>query len=308
MEISTTVTHMRVASRGAAVALVLSMAFALPAIAGEKPSRLQPTRIASIGDSITQAFDSAFILSNPSESWVNGYFGLLEDLFGFTDVNSHNQRADAAFGVTSNVNGSENGADIADMAAQAGAILASDPYYVTVELGGNDVCKGDFQSLRSPLDYALDFLDGVMVLDPSLMGGSGGLTPGATVQVASIPDVKQLYDVGKDQQGALGIDCETIWLGTLIGFPCVTMLSPFGTEQSRLAVQRLNLAYNQVLSFVVDIARNASQDVYWEYTWAVWNHQIQGNEISSIDCFHPSSAGQRTISEVVWSDGPFAAF
>jgi len=287
---------------------MLVVASAPAAFGGEKPPRLQPTRIGSIGDSITQAFDSGFILSNPSESWVNGYFGFLEDLLGFEDVNSHNQRADAAFGVDSNVNGSENGADMADMVAQATALLSTDPYYVTVELGGNDVCQDDFASLPSPLDYVLDFIDGVMVLDPGLMGGAGGLTPGATVQVASVPDVKQLYDVGIDQQGALGIDCETIWLGTLIGFPCTTMLTPFGNEESRRTVQRLNLAYNQVLEIVVNIVRDASQDVYWEYTWSVWNHQIQPNEISSIDCFHPSSDGQRTISELVWSDGPFAAF
>jgi hypothetical protein len=40
----------------------------------------------------------------------------------------------------------------------------------------------------------------------------------------------------------------------------------------------------------------------------VWNCQVQGSDISSIDCFHPSSDGQRALSEGTWADGPFSAF
>jgi lysophospholipase L1-like esterase len=276
--------------------------------AGELPPRLQPTRIHSIGDSITVAFDSNFLFINPSESWVNGYYGVDEELYGFEDVYSHSQRADAAFGVVSNVNGGRSGEGMAGMWMQALGAVSTTPYYVTVELGGNDVCRDSAFDVPMPRDVALDFLDGVLMLDPSIVGFPGGLTPGATVYVASIPDVKQLYDVAKDQTGLFGLDCETIWLTTTIGFPCGSMLAPYNTEATRLAVQAANYEYNRLLEIVVDMVVPLSSNVYWEYTWSVWNHPVQGNEISSIDCFHPSSDGQRALSEITWSDGPFSAF
>jgi lysophospholipase L1-like esterase len=273
-----------------------------------KPERLQPTRIHSIGDSITTAFDSNFILENPSESWVNGFFGFFQQLFGFENVKSHNQRADAAFGVTSNVNGSVNGADMNDMDVQAVSALGSTPFYVTVGLGGNDICQDSASQVPAPLDYILDYIDGVFVLDPGIWGQPGGLTPGATIYTVSVPDIKQLYDVGKDQTGLFGFDCEAIWTTTLIGFPCGSMLSPLNTEQDRLALQAVNLRYNLFLRAVTNAVNNASPNVYWEFTMALWNLQIQGDDISSIDCFHPSSDGQRKASAVTWANGPFSAF
>ena len=53
---------------GAGFAL-FGLAFASSAVA-EKPARLQPTRIASIGDSITRAFDSNLILVMPSSIFL----------------------------------------------------------------------------------------------------------------------------------------------------------------------------------------------------------------------------------------------
>lgn len=273
-----------------------------------KPNRLQPTRIYSVGDSITRAFDSNYILDNLSESWANGYYGFWEWLLGKENVNSHNQRADSAFGVNSNVVGAVNGADMDDMDVQAAAGLGNNPYYVTVELGGNDICQDNASQVPDPLTYIYDYIDGIFVLDPGIWGVGGGLTGGSTVYTASVPDIKQLYDVGKNQTGALGLDCEIIWLGTYIGFPCGSMLSPGNSEADRLALQAINLQYNQYLDIVSAQANALSQSVYWDFTWEVWNTAIQGNDISSIDCFHPSSDGQEKLAQATWADGPFSAF
>jgi len=290
------------------VLIFLAAVLVAPIRAEAKPNRLQPTRIGSIGDSITTAFDSNFIGENQSESWVNGFFGFWQWLFGFKNVNSHNQRADVAFGVSSNVNGGVDGADMGDMATQAAAALGSTPYYVTVELGGNDICQDSISQVPTPTEYVLNYIDGIFALDPGIWGQSGGLTPGATVYTNSVPDIKQLYDVGKNQTGLFGLDCQTIWLGTLIGFPCGSMLSPLNSEADRLALQATNLAYNQMLASVTPQANALSPNVYWDFSWAVWNHQVLGNEISSIDCFHPSSDGQSALAADSWAGGPFAAF
>ncbi len=273
-----------------------------------KPPRLQPTRIYSIGDSITRAFDSNGIGDNLSESWASGYFGFWEWLFGYENVDSHNQRADDAFGVNSNVVGAVNGADMDDMDGQAAGGLGSTPYYVTVELGGNDICQDSIAQVPDPLTYIYDYIDGIAVLDPSVWGVAGGLTGGATVYTASVPDIKQLYDVGKNQTGIFGLDCEAIWLLTYLGFPCGSMLSPGTSEAQRLALQATNLGYNQYLDIISNAANNLSSKVYWDYTWEVWNYQVQGGDISSIDCFHPSSDGQEALAAATWADGPFSAF
>jgi len=75
-----------------------------------------------------------------------------------------------------------------------------------------------------------------------------------------------------------------------------------------LALQATNLQYNQYLDIIANAANNISPNLYWDYTWSVWNIQFQGNDISSIDCFHPSSSGQTTAAAVSWADGPFSAF
>jgi len=76
-----------------------------------------------------------------------------------------------------------------------------------------------------------------------------------------------------------GIDCETIWLATLIGFPCGSMLSPLNTEQNRLALQLINLQYNYLLFVVGDLLDTYSPNVYWDFSWAPWAYQIQGDDI-----------------------------
>jgi len=77
-----------------------------------------------------------------------------------------------------------------------------------------------------------------------------------------------------------GIDCETIWLATLIGFPCGSMLSPLNTEQNRLALQLINLQYNYLLFVVGDLLDTYSPNVYWDFSWAPWAYQIQGDDTS----------------------------
>ena len=189
------------------------------------------------------------------------------------------------------------------LASTAVLLLGGGPVLLLWNEGGRTVQGALLSSDRMAL-----FFDGIFVLDPGIWGQAGGLTPGATVYTNSVPDIKQLYDVGKNQTGLFGLDCETIWLGTLIGFPCGSMLSPFNSEADRLALQATNLAYNQMLASVAPQANALSPNLYWDFSWAVWNHAVQGNEISSIDCFHPSSDGQRALAAESWADGPFGAF
>ena len=275
-----------------------------------KPPRLQPTRIYGIGDSITQAYDSNFLFLNLPESWVNGFHGSSEASQGFVDVNSHNQRLANAFGVEINVMGASAGVGMGEMAGQALAASTVQPNYVTVMLGGNDICRNSPADVPTSLAFALDYIDGVAGLDPGIFGVAGGLPPGSTVYTAAVPDVKQLYEVGMSQSGLFGLDCTTLWDFDLFGltFPCGSMLSSSRTEAERLQLQSLNSEYNVFLAALSEALDAISENVYWQFTWTVWTHPVQANEISGIDCFHPSSQGQAVLSEITWADGPFSAF
>lgn len=264
-----------------------------------KPARLAPLRLYAIGDSISTAFDAWLPADNPALSWVNGYHGSFEELFGIPDIQSHNQRITAAYGSggRKNVSRAENGARWEDALDQAQDVAAKAPTYVTILLGGNDVCRDSIEDLPPVAEIqghvvaTLDFLD-------------LALPTGATVLVAGIPDLKRLYEVARDEKSLLGIDCEEIWATPVLGFPCGSMLSPDNSESDRLFVQSLNFAYNDAIRAAV-VARNAnSRRAYYRFV-DLESVPFGGDDISSIDCFHPSDEGEALLSEVIWSAGPF---
>ena len=136
----------------------------------------------------------------------------------------------------------------------------------------------------------------------------GNLPNGATVQVVAIPDVKRLSDIGQDKT-ALGIvDCEVLWALTVLGFPCGSMLSPFNSEADRLYVQSRNAGYNAILESVTveKAAQNPGKVI--SYTDVTFTEPFLEEDISNIDCFHPSWRGERTLSREIWNQGPFRDF
>jgi lysophospholipase L1-like esterase len=279
--------------------VVLATLLSAPRCGRGKPPRLDPIRLYSIGDSITRAFDAYGIGDNVAVSWVNGFHGFWEELFGVPDIYSQSQRITDVYGSAgrSNVIAAQNGARWDDALNQAQDVVSEDPTYVTIMLGGNDVCRDSIGQLPSDAEIqghvqaTLDFLDLT-------------LSAGATVLVVGIPDVKLLYDVALAEKGLLGISCEDIWTTTALGFPCGSMLSPSNTEADRLFVQSRNFAYNDVIEIEVSVKNATSRRVYYHFLDAE-SVAFTGDHISSIDCFHPSAEGQELLSELTWSQGPF---
>lgn len=266
-----------------------------------KPQFLEPTRLYSIGDSITTAFDSWLVGDNEAVSWVNGFHGWWQDFLGVPDIDAHNQRIDAAYGESgrTNVMAAENGARWDDALEQAQGIAAEAPTYVTVMLGGNDVCRDEIADLPADEEIRGHVRATLQVLNRDLPAG-------ATVLVVGIPDVKRLYEVGLTQGGLLGIDCEDIWATTALGFPCGSMLSPDNTEEDRLYVQSRNFAYNDIIELETSAWNAASNRVHFRFFDAELV-PFTGDDISSIDCFHPSADGQELISALTWQVLPFGS-
>jgi len=283
------------------LAFVIVALGAASATAGLLPGQATPKKLYSNGDSITRAFDANVPADNLNNSWVNGYYGFWEQLFGLPNVKAHNQRITANFGSSgrTNVIAAVNGARIDDLATQASGAAGRGVTYATVMLGGNDVCRDSIADLPTDAQIEADFRAGMATLLAQLPSN-------ATIQVVGIPNIKRLYDIGKNKT-ALGIaDCEVLWAATVLGFPCGSMLSPFNSEADRLYVQSRNVGYNTILRNVT-LQLDAANPEFLFYADA-YSFNFVENEISNIDCFHPSWRGERTLSREIWNQGPFRDF
>jgi lysophospholipase L1-like esterase len=279
----------------------LAAVLASPTLALE-PGQSTPKRLYTNGDSITRGFDADLPLDNLNASWVNGYFGFWEWLFGLPNVKSHNQRISANFGSSSRKNwiAAENGARVDDLASQASGAAGRNVTYSTVMLGGNDVCRDSIADLPTDAEFETNVRSG---LDTLL----GNLANGSTVQVVAIPDVKRLYDIGVDKTALGVVDCQVLWALTVLGFPCGSMLSPFNSEADRLYVQSRNEGYNDILESVANEKAAQHPGKFISYTNVTFEEPFLEEDISNIDCFHPSWRGERKISDGTWDDGPFQA-
>jgi hypothetical protein len=47
---------------------------------------------------------------------------------------------------------------------------------------------------------------------------------------------------------------------------------------------------------------------YYHFTNAPFNYDFAPSQVSNFDCFHPSATGQRDLSQLLWSSGPFSAY
>jgi lysophospholipase L1-like esterase len=288
-------------TRSTLVAIV-GFTWAAGAALALQPGQVAPKTLYSNGDSITRAFDADFPADNLNVSWVNGYYGFWERLFGLPNVKSHNQRISANFGSSGRKNyiAAVNGARVDDLSAQAAGAAGKGVTYSTVMLGGNDVCRDSIADLPTDAEFQANVSAGLDTLLASMATGT-------TVQVVAIPDVKRLYDVGQDKE-ALGIaDCEVLWAATVLGFPCGSMLSPFNSEADRLYVRSRNIGYNTILANVTAQKQAQHSGKFISFTNAPFTYAFAENEISNIDCFHPSWRGERALSKGTWDSGPFAA-
>jgi lysophospholipase L1-like esterase len=258
-----------------------------------EPGQSPPTRLYSIGDSLTRATNANLPGDNLNDSWVNGYYGFWEGLFGLPNVNSHNQRITAQFGSSGRRNwiAAQNGARVQDMAAQAAPVALLGVNYATVMLGGNDVCRKSLVDLPTDPEFEANVRNGLSTL-------LNGLPNGATALVVSIPNVRALHDLGLSKT-ALGItSCPTLWKLTSL---CDSMLSQNNTELDRQYVQSRNIGYNGILQRVTAELAASYPGKFVRFSVAGYQLPAAQEQISDLDCFHASWQGQRALSALTWA-------
>jgi lysophospholipase L1-like esterase len=255
--------------------LILAAAALLQAPAAAAAPPL-PTSMAAIGDSITRATDvCCWYGDHPAQSWSTGG-GL------FDGIQSHYERIRAGQPAISgrNYNDARAGAKMRDAAAQAQTAVGQGARYVTVLMGGNDVCTDSVSTMTSVSDFRAQFSSTMNVL--------AGLPAGSHVFVASIPNVYQLWALFHNDPAA-----QFVW--TVAGI-CQSLLSPFNTEQDRQAVLARVQELNQVLAEVCSQYATCRFD-----DLAVFNYRFTTGQVSRLDYFHPSLSGQSTLASITWA-------
>ena len=261
------------------VAVLAAVVLVKAHTAGAAPDRL-PDSIAAIGDSISQAANPDLLhigLSNPAHSWSTGNHPM-------DAIDSHYERILARNGEVAgrNFNQSVSGARMKDAPAQAEAVARQGAEYVTVLMGGNDVCASSKEAMTPMADYESAFRQTMDVLTTGLSA--------APIYVVSVPDVYRLWNVHRLNPVAV-----TAWDWFKI---CQSMLARSNTEADRQLVRNRNIDYNRVLRRVcADYVQCRYDDD------RVFDYRFSAVDVSTVDYFHPSAVGQRNLAEITWRAG-----
>lgn len=241
-----------------------------------------PTAMAALGDSITQALMTCSSLSGcPVNSWSTG---------SAASVPSHAKQ----LGIlpAKAFNDSVSGAKASALPAQATKAVGQAAGYVTIEIGANDACAKTVAAM-TPVGKVGDGAAGTFATSISTALATLAASPSQPqIFVASIPSLKQLYEVNKSSSSA-----RFTW--TVLGI-CQSMLaSPTSTKQTdldrRIAVQAQVDAYNAVLADV------CSKTPRCRFDATVATTVFVASDISTRDYFHPSLAGQVKLAQNTWA-------
>ena len=263
----------------AAVALALTLIG--PALDANAQEHL-PNSMAALGNSITRGYNSGPLpyQDNPTYSWSTGTN---------PNVRSHYLRILEAKPAIAgkNFNDARSGAKMADLAGQAAVANAQRVDYITILIGGNDVCA----SSESAMTPVATFRDQFQTAMNELAAGS----PKAKVYVVSIPDVYHLWEILHPDPAA-----RFVWSFFRI---CQSLLArPNSTDQAdvdrRARVRQRNIDYNQQLQEVCATVTNCRYD-----DGAVFSTAFAVSDVSTRDYFHPSAAGQAKLAAVSWAAG-----
>ena len=268
-----------------ALLLALLLSTILPTAVGAADPPL-PDSMAAVGDSISQAASTGGTLGAdyPANAWSTGTNAT---------VNSHYQRLLALGAPISgqNHNRSVSGAKMINLDAQMANVVSLQPDYVTVLMGGNDLCTDTVAQMTSVTAFRSQF-------EAAMSRVMAGTT--ANVYVLSIPNVYQLWNLFKNSFTA-----RFIW--SIAGI-CQSLLANPGSTQAadvqrREAVRQRNIDFNTQLAQVCALYPGRCR---FDNN-AVFNTTFVASDVSG-DYFHPSISGQAKLASVSWAAGyPWAS-
>ena len=236
-----------------------------------------PSSMVALGDSLTQAYNSPPCVNQncPQNSWSTGTT---------PSVNSHFQRIQAVNpAMTVADNRAQTGVAMAGLRAQVDAAVASptDYEYVTIEMGGEDVCVGNApgDALTPAATYRSQFADAMAALFAGL--------PQTRVFVSSLADLTRLYDSLSANPLAMASWVSRATCRNILGDATTS------TSVTRAAARTRTIEFNQALRDVC--AAYAPRCVY-DDDW-LFNETGSTAEISTVDYLHLTVAGHEHLAQ-----------
>lgn len=244
-----------------------------------QPTSTQIKSVASLGDSISQGFNTCEALANcPANSWSTG---------NNPEIKSQAARLQeiAPPGVTvETFNNSVSGSKSSDLPRQVSLAVQQQADYVTILSGSNDLCAPSVAEMTSTANFENNLRSSLTTLD--------ALKPDTQVFVSSLPNLENLYDSGNGNFRA-----QQIWK---IAGVCQSLLANTGSEAQadvdrRALVYEREKEYNAAIESICSSFANCMTDGN-----KVYEQDFSGSDLSEIDFFHPSVTGQEKLAEITW--------
>lgn len=232
----------------------------------------------SVGDSITSGFNTKYIgdIANRKYSWSTGdsqrvasHFNKLKDLLLTQIVDRKNVAKSRSTSF--------------DLAKQLGKISFPRIDYMTILIGANDVCDWN---ANHAYDLA-QFKNNISEIITTVIAQNDEVK----ILIPAIPDMYHLYEIGKQR-------CQFKW--NMFGV-CPRLLHSRRTTAERQDFRARLIDANQVLA---ELAADHLNNV--KYIGELFDFRFTIEHTSSIDCFHPSVAGQGVLADITWNHGWFS--
>jgi len=258
------------------VALVAGVAVAsLMVVGAAGASATVPSKVTSLGDSITQAFQTcSFPFTNcPENSWATGTNSKVKSVF--FRIKEQNSKA-------TETNRAVTGAKVASLNKEAKEAVSDKAELVTILIGANDACASPPTSQSA---FKTSFQEAITTLEKGLSG--------VRIYIASVPDLMHLWELFHTNKTAtrsweLTKECPGI------------MTEP--TSEAAKAKERRQAAltaeegYNSTLESICAATANCQYD-----NGALFAASFVASEVSTNDYFHPSITGQASLAALAWS-------
>lgn len=233
--------------------------------------------LAVVGDSISLGVNAcATVSACPEASWATG---------SDPGVSSIAQRLETATGIApETVVAARPGADVDDVAAGATAIAEASPDLVLLLVGANDACRPSVDLVTPAAAFQAAY--------ETLLDGIHAGAPDARVVAYSVPDLEQLWQLGRDDPRAVALWNSSPSCGSLLGDADSTDAADVAR---RAHVIESVAAYNRAIGLACDARPWCTSD-----DGAVHDTSFARADVSDIDFFHPSTQGQAALAAHAW--------
>ncbi|WP_344737432.1 GDSL-type esterase/lipase family protein [Microbacterium awajiense] len=269
------------AALGSAVAVLTACGAPSATTTSAQPPQAVPGAVvetlAVVGDSISLGVNACGSVSAcPEVSWATG---------SSPGVSSIAQRLESATGTRpETVVAAQPGADVGDVAAAAATVAAAAPDLVLVLIGANDACRPSADRVTP----AAEFEDAYA----RMLDGIHAAAPDVRVVAYSVPDLEQLWQLGRDDPRAVALWNSSPSCGSLLGDADSTDAADVAR---RARVVESVDAYNVAIRLACDARPWCTSD-----DGAVHATSFARADVSEVDFFHPSTQGQATLAARAW--------